>query len=160
MAPTTSRFIVWTLSLLAAVLLIFVLIPRMFNTPVAAHPIITANGATVGAAAGTGPDFAAQEAAAAAAQERAVAAQMLNIHYADSMARDEIPQDYPRKKIGACPYAKAPSGALPIRDIPMCLAVTSENMYLPGDAGASGALLGAHSGAADACGARPRPASA
>lgn len=139
----------WVLGVLAAALLMFVVIPRVFNTPVGSRPIVTATTASVTAA----PDPVAVAAAEAAARERAEAAQMLNIQYAESTARPEIPEDYPRKRIGACPYAKAPSAALPLRDIPMCLAVTSDNMYLPGDAGSTGPL----GVAAGACGARPRP---
>lgn len=144
----------WVLGVLAAALLMFVVIPRVFNTPVGSRPIVTATTATAGGVAG--PDPVAVAAAEAAARERAEAAQMLNIQYAESTARPEIPEDYPRKRIGACPYAKAPSSALPLRDIPMCLVVTSDNMYLPGDAGSTGPL----GVAAGACGARPRPPAA
>jgi hypothetical protein len=34
-------------------------------------------------------------------------------------ARNEVPENYPRKEIGACPYVKAPSTALRMMDTPM-----------------------------------------
>jgi hypothetical protein len=32
----------------------------------------------------------------------------------------EVPEDYPVKQIGDCPYTKAPSTDLPIANMPMC----------------------------------------
>jgi len=31
-----------------------------------------------------------------------------------------VPEDYPRKEIGACPFAKSQKTELPMVDIPMC----------------------------------------
>lgn len=42
---------------------------------------------------------------------------MLDSYYIT--ARD-VPEDYPLKKIGDCPYTKAPSTDLPIANMPMC----------------------------------------
>jgi hypothetical protein len=53
---------------------------------------------------------------------------MLDAHYIP--ARPDIPHDYPQKRIGACPDAKAPASDLPIRDIPLCLARKSGTMKL------------------------------
>lgn len=53
---------------------------------------------------------------------------MLDSHYVP--ARAVVPEDYPRKKIGACPYSRPPSTDLPLPDIPMCLAQKSSSMKL------------------------------
>lgn len=36
-------------------------------------------------------------------------------------ARQTVPEDYPRKLIGECPYSKPPSTSLPMADQPMCI---------------------------------------
>jgi hypothetical protein len=46
-------------------------------------------------------------------------------------ARMEVPDDFPRQKIGACPYTKAQKDDLPLANVPMCLAQKSESMKLP-----------------------------
>jgi len=43
-----------------------------------------------------------------------------------------VPDDYPAKQIGCCPYGKPFSKDLPIADAPMYKAKASENMYLSG----------------------------
>lgn len=53
---------------------------------------------------------------------------MLDSHY--EPARESIPEDYPRKQVGACPYTKAPSTDLPIPDMPLCYVQRSDNMKL------------------------------
>lgn len=54
--------------------------------------------------------------------------EMLNAHYVP--ARKLIPIDAPFKKVGECPYSKPPSTDLPVRDIPMNVAMLSKNMRL------------------------------
>ena len=41
-------------------------------------------------------------------------------------ARSTIPEDYPVKPIGACPYTKAPSSDLPMVDMPLCLVASGK----------------------------------
>ena len=57
---------------------------------------------------------------------------------------------------------QAPTAPLPMSNIPMCMAIQSDNMYLAGDAGHPGPLgsQAAGSGAVGACGSRTRPAGA
>lgn len=54
--------------------------------------------------------------------------QMLDAHY--QAARETVPENYPRKEIGACPYSKPPSTDLPMANVPMCIAVQTDNMHL------------------------------
>lgn len=42
---------------------------------------------------------------------------MLESYYTNAK---DVPEDYPVKKIGDCPYTKAPSTDLPIANMPMC----------------------------------------
>ena len=53
---------------------------------------------------------------------------MLEAHY--NNASQTVPEDHPLKPIGACPYSKPPSTDLPMSNVPMCVAVQSENMHL------------------------------
>lgn len=45
---------------------------------------------------------------------------MLDSQYIQQQVKT-IPEDYPRKEIGACPYSKPPSTDLPMIDVPMCM---------------------------------------
>lgn len=58
---------------------------------------------------------------------------MLDAQYeqVQSQARVTVPENYPRKPIGACPYSKPQSMDLPLGNVPMCVAVRAENMHLP-----------------------------
>lgn len=53
---------------------------------------------------------------------------LLDMHYQN--AREFVPENYPRKPIGACPYSKPPSTDLPMSNVPMCVAVQQDNMHL------------------------------
>lgn len=53
---------------------------------------------------------------------------MLDAQY--QHARSVVPENYPRKAIGECPYSKPPSTDLPIPNVPMCVAVQKDNMRL------------------------------
>ncbi len=53
---------------------------------------------------------------------------MLETQYQE--ARSAVPENYPRKPIGACPYSRAPSTDLPVANVPMCVAVQPQNMHL------------------------------
>jgi len=160
MAPA---YVVWSVGIIAAALLIFVVIPRFFASPATAKPI-SADGAAVGSAANgaTTAEAEAARVAAAAAAERAASLSMLNTQFGATQAIPSVPEDYPRKKIGACPYSRPMSAPLPMSNIPMCMAIQSDNMYLAGDAGHPGPLgsQAAGSGAVGACGSRTRPAGA
>lgn len=41
-------------------------------------------------------------------------------------ARNVVPEDYPRKLVGECPYSKPPSTSLPIANQPMCIAARGD----------------------------------
>jgi len=148
--------------------LIFVVIPRFFASAAVAKPIgaagaaAGADAAAGGAAGATTAEAEAARVAAAAAAERAASLNMLNTQFGATQAMQDVPDDYPRKKIGACPYSRPLSAPLPMSNIPMCMAIQSDNMYLAGDAGHPGPLgsQAAGSGAVGACGSRTRPAGA
>lgn len=53
---------------------------------------------------------------------------MLDSYY--EPARNTVPEDYPVKQIGACPYTKPPSTDLPLPDMPLCVVQRSDNMKL------------------------------
>lgn len=160
------RYVLWASGLIAAALLIFVVIPRLLAAPAIAAPTAeAAKAAAAGAGAGAAPGATPEEAeaarvAAAAAAERAAAQRMLDTQFGATQAMPEIPDDYPRKKVGACPYSRPMSAPLPVGDVPMCMAIQSDNMYLAGDAGGPGPLgpQVAGSGPVGACGSRTRPA--
>jgi hypothetical protein len=44
--------------------------------------------------------------------------------------KEKVPQDYPQKDIGECPYTKPQPKPLPLADVPMCIAVKSQDMML------------------------------
>jgi hypothetical protein len=45
-------------------------------------------------------------------------------------ANRSVPVDYPRKKVGECPFSKPQSMDLPVVDVPMCFAVSENNMRI------------------------------
>lgn len=47
-------------------------------------------------------------------------------------AQDCVAEDHPRREIGACPESKAMSSALPITNVPLCVARQGDNMLLGG----------------------------
>jgi hypothetical protein len=49
---------------------------------------------------------------------------MLESHYEE--AKDVIPEDFPRKVVGDCPYSKPMSTDLPLTDMPMSLLTKGE----------------------------------
>lgn len=160
MAPS---YLVWSVGIVAVALLIFVVLPRFFASPAVAKQIVGADGASVGAVGGaTAQETEAQRVAAAAAAEREASLKMLASQFGATQAAADVPDDYPRKKVGACPYSRPASAPLPMSSIPMCMAIQSDNMYLAGDAGHPGPLgsQAAGSGAVGACGSRTRPAGA
>lgn len=61
-------------------------------------------------------------------EEAAISRSMLDQQF--QPAPDTIPVNYPRKPIGACPYAKAPSTALRMADTPMCVSVQEHDMRM------------------------------
>jgi hypothetical protein len=53
---------------------------------------------------------------------------MISTYYTNSV--NDVPEQYCRKPIGACPDSKKMSEDLPIGNIPMCMAVQPNNMRL------------------------------
>lgn len=47
-------------------------------------------------------------------------------------AQDCVSEDHPRREIGACPESKAMSSALPITNVPLCVARQGDNLRLDG----------------------------
>lgn len=45
--------------------------------------------------------------------------ELLESHYEN--AKPEVPEDYPRKTVGDCPFSKPMSSDLPIADVPLCV---------------------------------------
>jgi len=66
--------------------------------------------------------------AAKAAKAEKESATKLNGYF--SGVKTCVPEDYPRRPVGACPYAKAQSTDLPLANVPMCVAVGDQNMRL------------------------------
>lgn len=60
--------------------------------------------------------------------EKQVAQQMLASHY--EPARAVVPEDFPTKAIGDCPYSKPMSTDLPLADVPMHVLVKSSSCKL------------------------------
>ena len=54
--------------------------------------------------------------------------QMLESHYEEAKAI--VPEDYPSKSIGDCPYSKPMSSDLPLADVPMHLLLKTEQCKL------------------------------
>lgn len=130
--PKVSPLTVSIVAIVAA-LFIFVVIPKIMDSTLIASPTRESGNKVVVSPTGkalTPEEVEAEAKRVALEQERILSAQMLNTHFSDTTARDEIPEDYPRKKVGACPYSKPLSSPLPLRNMPRCKAVTSDNMYL------------------------------
>lgn len=51
-------------------------------------------------------------------------------------APDCVYEDHPRREIGACPESKAMSSALPISNVPLCVARQGDNLRLDAARGA------------------------
>lgn len=51
--------------------------------------------------------------------EKQESRRMLDAHYEN--AKESVPEDFPRKQVGDCPYSKPMSSDLPMRDIPRCI---------------------------------------
>lgn len=100
----------WAILIVATVvLLLFAVIPSLMETSsshVRPHPTIVA------------PQQPIITVSPATRRDDAKDRAMLDSHYKD--ARSYIPEDYPAKAIGACPYTKAPSTDLPLVDLPLC----------------------------------------
>lgn len=45
-------------------------------------------------------------------------------------AKKEVPVDFPRKPVGACPYSRSQKQDLPLANVPMCIAQKSDTMKL------------------------------
>ncbi len=60
--------------------------------------------------------------------EKNKSSEMLKTYYVN--AKKHIPDDYPKKEIGDCPYTKPQKEDMPIMNIPMCIAEKSESMKL------------------------------
>jgi hypothetical protein len=114
-------WIVVTVIAIAFVLLI--LLPKFFDTPTQAYPIAPSVDAIQ--AAKQQKEQAAKE-AAIKQRDRA----MLEVHFTETQARETVPEDFPRRDVGACPYSKENAKPLPIANVPMCVATSTENMYM------------------------------
>jgi len=100
------------LAVLAVLFLLFVVIPNLINTPITLFsksyaPVVT--------------------------QTTNTTSEQQTNHMLDAYfqpASVHVPEDFPTKLIGDCPYSKPQSKPLPLTDIPMCIAVTDQNMML------------------------------
>jgi hypothetical protein len=98
---------------------LFVIIPSLFQTPVSS----TASSYQVPVV--LSPQEVARQ---RATEEQRQSKMMLDGYYVP--AKDVVPEDYPRKIMGECPYSKPPSTDLPIANVPLCMAVRPQNMKL------------------------------
>jgi hypothetical protein len=109
------------------IVFLFVILPSFFAGCTSA-PVGPASAAIVGQSAQVA-EAAAKAAHAAKAADAAKASEAkLNGYF--SGVKTCVPEDYPRRPVGACPYAKAQSTDLPLANVPMCVAVGDQNMRL------------------------------
>ncbi len=97
------------LIVLVVAVFIFVILPTLFTTPMTYNrrPYVP-------------PSTSVPVPVKTPCQEEAEKSQAaLNTFYEN--ARDVVPEDYPRKLIGECPYSKPPSTSLPLANTPMCI---------------------------------------
>lgn len=96
------------LVIMIAILAVFIILPSVrTNTPVPTY--------VVSAKPSEEKDGPCQN---EADKERCLDREMLKSYYPPPLS-PEVPVDYPRKAIGACPYSKAQSQSLPFTDMPM-----------------------------------------
>lgn len=94
---------------------LFVILPSLFVTPIHAQQRPYVHPSQLPAPAPI------QNACEVEAQQSQLA---LNKFFKD--ANPDVPEDYPRKPVGACPYSKAPSTSLRMVDMPMCVVVNKD----------------------------------
>lgn len=108
----------WALSVILLILtVLFVILPSIFkrdNVAVTTHRVTTTAHSVQQHAENASCDgnTTAQE------KERCMDRDMLKSFYPPPLTK-ETPIDYPKKAIGACPYSKPQSKALPLADVPM-----------------------------------------
>jgi len=116
----------WTLLIILVIaVFVFVIFPSWFDVPVHASSITTThmridNSKKVADDVVTDKDV--QQ------LEKKESKVLLNSFY--KPAGKSVPVDYPRKKVGDCPFSKPQSRDLPIVDVPMCFAVSENNMHI------------------------------
>lgn len=110
--------VLWAIIVILVILFVlFVVLPSILSSPTTVPEIPPMVDSTV-----TQPSL-------TPAQKQAVDSKaMLDTQYQE--ARSAVPENYPRKQIGDCPYSRAPSTDLPVANIPMCVAVQPQNMHL------------------------------
>lgn len=119
----------WALAvILGIVLVLFVVVPYFMSNdrvPVVTHRIKTSATQVTDPTQHSSSRMDAHLADPGITQEQpCVDREMLKSFYPPPL-KAQVPVDYPRKAIGACPYSKAQSTSLPPADIPMCVAAAS-----------------------------------
>lgn len=101
-------------TVIAVALIVFLVLPKVFDHPTMAQPIR----APKPVPSQTQHEAAerAHEVAVASAQSQAA----LDAVFEETRAT-EVPENYPLRPIGACPYSKADSTSLPMVDTPRCI---------------------------------------
>lgn len=101
-------------TVIAVAIILFLVLPKVFENPTVALPIRAPK--QVPSQAQHEEAARAHEAAVASEQSRAA----IDAVFEDTRATD-VPENYPRRPIGACPYSKADSTSLPVVDMPRCV---------------------------------------
>lgn len=94
---------------------LFVILPALFASP------IHANQRPYAAPLPPSPAVPLQSACEIEAQQSEIA---LSKFFQN--ANPDVPEDYPRKPVGACPHSKPPSTDLRMVDMPMCVVVNKD----------------------------------
>jgi len=110
------------------IVFLFVILPSFFAGCASAASAASAPAAPASAVGPTA--HVNQEAAQAAQAVKAAKASATKLNGYFSGVKTCVPEDYPRRPVGACPYAKAQSTDLPLANVPMCVAVGEQNMRL------------------------------
>lgn len=110
---------IWIL-ILAIAFFLWIVVPFMLRAPVHAKDMATSVPSNVAT-----PE---QEEAMAKEMEKRASANHLKTFYRP--ASSDVPEDYPVQPIGTCPYTKPEVTALPVVDVPRCVAVTASNHKL------------------------------
>lgn len=109
---------IWIL-ILGIAFFMWIVVPFMLRAPVHAKDVATY--------VPTEPSPEDKEAMAKEIEKRASADHLKTFY---KPANSEVPEDYPVQPIGTCPYTKPEVTALPVVDVPRCVAVTASNHKL------------------------------
>lgn len=118
------------LIILVVMLLVFVVLPSMFETPVQATTVTTKLRVPMDqpAVAESPEEIKKRELDRLEAIEKKHSDELLQSYY--HSANPAVPIDYTIKPIGECPESRQMSRDIPLANVPMCKAKRDDNMFL------------------------------